>query len=161
MDVAYISAFSALGGSVVGGLISGAATWLSQRSQVQAALRAHRITHREDLFRDFIAVASRAYGQAVMSNQPDLPHIVDMYGLIARMEVVCLPQTIAAAKEVARVALETFFQPNKSFSDILEIVKTDDGVTLLSVFSAAARAELETINERYGARLGRRGIDWR
>jgi hypothetical protein len=32
MDVAYISALSALAGSVVGGLTSGITTWLSQRA---------------------------------------------------------------------------------------------------------------------------------
>jgi len=36
MDVAYVSAFAALGGSVVGGLISGIATWLAQWSQARA-----------------------------------------------------------------------------------------------------------------------------
>lgn len=152
MDVAYISAFAALGGSVVGGLISGSATYLAQRIQAEAALRSQRISRREDIFRDFVAASSRAYGQAVMSDQPDLPDVVNMYGLISRMEILCLPRTIAAARQVARVTIETYFQPNKTFRDILEIVKTDTGVTLLSEFSAAAREELETIGGRYSVR---------
>jgi hypothetical protein len=36
MDIAYLSALSAVAGSVVGGLTSGIATWLSQRAQVKA-----------------------------------------------------------------------------------------------------------------------------
>lgn len=44
MDVAYVSAFAALRGSVVGGLISGIATWLAQRSQILAVHRAHQIS---------------------------------------------------------------------------------------------------------------------
>ena len=40
MDVAYVSAISALAGSVIGGLTSGYTTWLTQRSQPgQAWLR--------------------------------------------------------------------------------------------------------------------------
>jgi hypothetical protein len=76
MDVAYVSAFAALTGSVVGGLMSGIATWLAQRSQVQAGYRAHQISLREDLFRAFIAAASKAHGQALMSNRPELQELV-------------------------------------------------------------------------------------
>jgi hypothetical protein len=36
MDVAYISALSALAGSAIGGLTSGFATWLNQRFQAKA-----------------------------------------------------------------------------------------------------------------------------
>ena len=36
MDAAYISAISALAGSVIGGLTTALTTWLSQRSQARA-----------------------------------------------------------------------------------------------------------------------------
>jgi hypothetical protein len=36
MDVAYVSAISALVGSVIGGLTSGYTTWLTQRTQARA-----------------------------------------------------------------------------------------------------------------------------
>jgi hypothetical protein len=81
MDVAYISAFAALTGSIVGGLMSGIATWLAQRSQVQAGYRALR----EDLFRDFLVAASKAYGQALMSDRPELQDLVGMYSLVNTM----------------------------------------------------------------------------
>ena len=76
MDVAYVSAFAALGGSVVGGVISGSATWLAQWAQVQAGHRAHQIAHREELFRDFILAASKAHSHATMNSQPDLPELI-------------------------------------------------------------------------------------
>src|SRR6266480_4254323 len=41
MDTAYISALSALAGSVVGGLTSGFTTWLGQRAQARAGQFAH------------------------------------------------------------------------------------------------------------------------
>ena len=49
MDVAYISALAALAGSVVGGLTSGLATWVSQRAQVRAGQLAHEMSQRDDL----------------------------------------------------------------------------------------------------------------
>jgi hypothetical protein len=41
MDVAYISALSALAGSAIGGLTSGFTTWLNQRFQAKAETLAH------------------------------------------------------------------------------------------------------------------------
>jgi hypothetical protein len=145
MNVAYVSAFAALGGSVVGGLISGIATWLAQRSQIQAGHRAHQISHREDLFRDFIVAASKAYGQALMSNQPELQDLVGLYSLVNRMQVLCFPRTIACAQQVMNATVETYFQPNKTFDDIRAMIKTGTEINRLSEFAEAAREELRTL----------------
>ncbi len=145
MDVAYVSAFSALGGSVVGGLISGIATWLSQQSQVQAVHRAHQISHREDLFRDFIIAASRAYGKAMMSQEPDFQDLVEMYSTINRIHVLCLPQTVSCAELVVHATLETYFQPKKTLRDILDMMKSGTETNPLSEFNVAAREELRRL----------------
>jgi hypothetical protein len=148
MDVAYVSALAALAGSVVGGLISGIATWLAQRSQVQAGYRAHQISHREDLFRDFIVAASKAYGQALMSNQPELQDLIGIYGLLNRMQVVCLPPTIACAQQVVNAIVETYFQLNKTFDDIRAMIKTGTWIDPLNEFAEAARDELRMLASR-------------
>jgi hypothetical protein len=54
VDVAYLSALSALAGSVVGGLTSGITTWLSQRAQATAGQLAREMSRRDDLYKDFI-----------------------------------------------------------------------------------------------------------
>ncbi len=68
MDVAYISALAALAGSVVGGLTAGITTWLTQRPQARAGQLANEMSRRDDLYKDFIVAASKAYGDAVLSN---------------------------------------------------------------------------------------------
>jgi hypothetical protein len=70
VDAAYLSAVSALAGSIVGGLISGVTTWLSERTRTRAGKLAHDLARREDLFKDFIIAASKAYGEALMRNEP-------------------------------------------------------------------------------------------
>ena len=72
MDIAYLSALSALAGSVVGGLTSGITAWLSQRTQARAAQLAREMSRREDLYKDFIVAASKAYGDAIMSTEPQI-----------------------------------------------------------------------------------------
>src|SRR5882672_3550950 len=85
MDVAYISALSALAGSVVGGLTSGFTTWLSQRAQARAGQLAHDKSQREDLYKDFIIAASKAYGDAAVSNERKIQELVALYAMISRM----------------------------------------------------------------------------
>jgi hypothetical protein len=82
MDVAYVSAISALAGSVIGGLTSGYTTWLTQRSQARAGMVAHDLARREDLIRDFIVAASKMYGDAMVNSEPKMPEIVDLYAMV-------------------------------------------------------------------------------
>ncbi len=148
MNVAYVSAFAALGGSVVGGLISGVATWLAQRSQIQAGRRAHQISYHEELFRDFIVEASKAYVHAMMNNQPDLQALIGVYSLINRMQVLCCTETTACAQRVVDITIETYFQPNKTFNDIRAMIKERTLINPLSEFATAAREELGTLTSR-------------
>ena len=85
MDIAYISAISALAGSVVGGLTSGVTNWLNQRSQARAGQLAHDLARREDLYRDFIIAASKAYGEAIVSSEPQVQEIIALYAMMSRI----------------------------------------------------------------------------
>jgi hypothetical protein len=78
MDAAYMSAVSALAGSVIGGLTTGFTTLLNQRSQARAGMVAHELARREDLIKDFIVAASTIYGDAIVNSEPKMPEIVDL-----------------------------------------------------------------------------------
>src|SRR5690348_2302824 len=95
MDVAFISALAALAGSITGGLTSAFTTWMNQRAQARAQLLAHQLSRREELYRDFIVAASKAYGEAITSNEPQVSMLVALYGMISRMRVVSSPRTVA------------------------------------------------------------------
>jgi hypothetical protein len=146
MDVAYVSALSALGGSVVGGLISGTATWLSQRTQVTAARRDHDKARLEDLYREFVLAASKLYGDALTRNDPQIQEIVALYAMISRMRALSSPRIVASADRVMRTALDTFLQPNKTVRELYELLQKGDGteLDLLRDFSEIAREELRT-----------------
>jgi hypothetical protein len=63
MDVAYISALSALAGSVIGGLTSGITTWLNQCSLGRAGQLAHELSRRQELYKNlFHEAATRMMG---------------------------------------------------------------------------------------------------
>ena len=86
-DAAYLSALSALAGSLVGGLTSGITTWLSLRNQVRAGRLANQLSQRDDLYKDFILSASKAYGDAILTNQPQMQDLVGLYAMVSRMRV--------------------------------------------------------------------------
>jgi len=142
MDVAYISALSALAGSAVGGFTSTATTWLTQRAQTRAGQLAHEITRREDLYRDFIMAASKTYGDALVNSEPSLPELIGLYALISRMRVLSEPRTVACADKIMLAIIDTYFSPNHSVRELRDMIKAGAGIDPLKDFSEAAREEV-------------------
>jgi hypothetical protein len=142
MDVAYVSAISALAGSVIGGLTTGYTTWLTQRSQVRAGMIAHDLARREDLVKEFIVAASKTYGDALVNSEPKMPELVDLYAMVSRMRVLNMPRSVACADSVMGSLIDTYFAPNQTIRDLREVIKSGSGVDPLKDFSEAAREEL-------------------
>ena len=141
MDTAYFSAFAALAGSAIGGLTTLAASWLSQRVQFQAQARARNLSRREDLYKDFIEEASRWYADAYAHQNAEIGNLVTLYALVSRMRVLSSPHVVESADSVVRTIIQTYLGPNKTFSDIQEIVD-NEAMNPLREFSAACREEL-------------------
>ncbi len=144
-DVAYISALSALAGSVIGGLASGLTTWLNRHAESKANWLARDVSRRQDLYRDFIIAASKAYGEAIVSSEPQIQEIVDLYALLSRMRVISRTKTIECADMVLRTTVDTYFMPNRTIAELNETLKSGIGMDPLKAFAAAAREELKGI----------------
>jgi hypothetical protein len=142
MDVAYISALSALAGSVVGGVTSTLTTWMTQRAQSRTTHRAHEITRRQDLYRDFITAASKTYGDAIASSEPQLADLVALYSMISRMRVISEPRTVLCADRVMGTIIDTYFSPNRSIRELRDLIRAGVGIDPLKEFSEAARDEV-------------------
>src|SRR6266481_5501302 len=148
MDVAYISALAALAGSMVGGLTSGLTTWLSVRNQARAGRLAHEMSRRDDLYKDFIVAASKAYGDAVLSNEPQVEELVALAALISRMRVLSSQRTVASAEKIMEATISTYFAPNKTIRELHDLMKSGAGIDPLKDFSEAAREELREFTSR-------------
>jgi hypothetical protein len=142
MDTAFISAFSALAGSIVGGLTSGVTTWLGHRSQARAGHRLHNVAQREALYRDFVVAASQTFGSAIISSEPEIHEIVVLYGMISRMRILSTPLVVASAEKTVESIVDTYFSPNKTLLEIRALVKNGEPVDPLREFSEVARDEL-------------------
>jgi hypothetical protein len=148
MNVAYLSALSAIAGSAVGGLTSTLTTWLSQRAQVRAGHLANEMSRRDDLYKDFIVAASKAYGEALMSSEPQVQELVALSALISRMRVLSLPRTVACAEKILDTTINAYFAPNKTIRELHELTKSGEGIDPLKEFSDTARDELRAFIPR-------------
>ena len=131
---------------MVGGLTTGLTTWLSQREQARAGQLAHNLSRREELFKDFIVAASKAYGEALMTDKPQIQELVALYAMISRMRVLCSPQVVGRAENVMRATTSAYGAPNKTIAELHALVKSGAGIDPLKDFAEAAREELLTFS---------------
>ncbi len=148
MDIAYLSAAAALAGSVVGGLTSTMTTWITQRSQARSAYLARELQRRDELYKDFIIAASKAYGDALVSSEPQVQDLILLYAMVSRMRVQSDPRTVACAEKIMMLTIGTFMSPNKSITERYELLKTGNGTEIdpLKDFSEAARDEILAVS---------------
>jgi hypothetical protein len=141
MDVGYISALSALAGSMIGGLTSGITAWLNQRSLAKSGMVARELSIRQDLYRSFILAASRAYGKALVVSEPKIEELIALYAMISRMRALSSPEIVKCAEKVLLETIGTYFEPNRTVPELRELMKTEQNVDPLKDFAEAVRLE--------------------
>jgi hypothetical protein len=147
MDVGYISALSALAGSAVGGLTSGVTAWLNQRSLARTGQLTQELLRRQQLYRDFILAASRAYGEALVVSEPKIEKLIALYAMISRMRAMSSRNIVDCAERVLVETTATYFKPNRTMSELRELIESGTGVDPLKEFAEAVRSERERFDD--------------
>ena len=143
MDTGYVTASAVLAGAALGGLTSFASSWTTLHTQMKAQRLASSKSTRQDLYKQFIDEASRAYVDALVHDKLDMSSLVGIYSLISRMRVLSSRKVIESAANIARLITDTYFQPNKTLFELQAMIH-DGGVDPLRDFSDVCRNELET-----------------
>ena len=146
MDVAYISALSALAGSMIGGLTSGITTWINQRSQTRAGQIAHEVARRQELYKDFIIAASRAYAEALVTSEPKIEELISLYAMISRMRALSSSDVVTCAEQALLETTKAYFEPNRTVPELRELIKSGTGVDPLKNFAEAVREEFRRLD---------------
>ena len=144
MDSASLSAFAALAGAAIGGLTSFATSWLTQQTQVKVQQSARKLTRREELYKDFVEEASKLYADSLIHETSDVSQLVRLYAMISRMRVLSSTTTIESADKVARMIVNTYLAPNKTFPELRDMVNSGT-IDLLRDFSEACREEFQKL----------------
>ena len=143
MDAGYITALAALGGAALGGFTSFATSWTTQRVQMNAERNATSKSQRQKLYNAFIDGAAKMYGDALIHDKLELSGLIELHTIVSRMRVFSSAAVIENAISVVRVITETYSQPNKSPTEIEEMIENGT-IDLLKGFSEACRQEFET-----------------
>jgi hypothetical protein len=144
MEPATISALAALAGATIGGVTSFAATWLTQRTQARVQELTHSLTVREQLYKAFIDEAAKLYADALVHEMSEVSKLVGLYGMISKMRVLSPRKTVESADEVARLIVNTYHAPNKTFPELEDMVNRG-AIDVLQAFSEAARQEFHRL----------------
>jgi hypothetical protein len=142
MDPAYVSAFAALAGAGIGGLTSFATSWLTQQTQARTQQLVHKLTRQEELYKDFIEEASRLYADSLVHDTPDVSQLIRLYAMISRMRVLSATKTVENADKVARMIVNSYLAPNKTFPELRDMVNRG-AIDPLRDFSEASREEFQ------------------
>jgi hypothetical protein len=151
MDPAILSATAALVGSLVGGVSTFAAYWLTQRVQIRAQGLMKRHAEREALYAEFIVEASKRFADA-WSHHAESPEVVaGLFSAVERMRLTSSDAVIVAAEQVMLNILEAYAQPDKSFDDLRRSIHgdqfRDQFPNKLRDFSEACKNELRALTE--------------
>ncbi len=142
MDPAVLSAAAALVGSLVGGVSTLTASWLTQRGQLRAQALVHEAAKREALYAEFINEASRRLTEA-WSHQAEAPEVIaGLYGAVQRMRLTSSERVVSAAEHVLRLVVEAYAEPDHTFEELRQRLDDLREHDRLQQFSAACRAEL-------------------
>src|SRR5438046_6803057 len=118
MDPAYVSAFAALAGAGIGG----ATSWMTNWAQTRTQRVVHKIERVEELYKNFVEEASRFYADSLVHETADVSQLIRLYAMISRMRVLSSPKTVENAERVARMIVDTYLAPNKTFPQLRDMV---------------------------------------
>jgi hypothetical protein len=146
MDTAYISAIAALSGSIIGGLTSLGASWVSHNAQARTQLLLESKSRRQELYKAFIEEASKLYGDALVTDtadNADVSKFVGLYAMLGRMRILSSPAVIANAENIIEVIATEYFEPNRTLRDMFgKSHEMDHEMDVMRHFSEACREDI-------------------
>lgn len=119
MDTAWISAFSAVMGSLVGAFTSFVTTYANQRTQYRRDFLSRQFAQRETLYSEFINEAARLMADSLEQEVANPSALVKIYGLENRIRLNASDEVVQAASNAIREIVESYRRPKMTDEDIL------------------------------------------
>jgi hypothetical protein len=145
MDTAIISASAGLIGSLIGGVSTFAASWVSQRKLLGIQTRIFHARQRQKLYSEFIIEATRRLAEA-WNHQAEGPEVVsNLYSAVQRMRLVSSSRVVQCAEDVMRAVIAAYAEPNRTFDELRQRVQQrSEEYDQLKEFTDACRQELRS-----------------
>ena len=145
MDTAILSASAGLIGSLIGGVSTFAASWITQHKLLGTQTRMHHVGQRQKLYSEFIIEATRCWAQA-WTHQAEGPEVIsNLYSAVERMRLVSSSGVVNCAEEVLRGVIAAYAEPNRTFDELRQrLQQRSEEHDQLSEFTEACRRELSS-----------------
>jgi hypothetical protein len=118
MDTAWISAFSAVMGSLVGAFTSFVTTYANQRAQYRRDFVSKQFTQRETLYSEFINEAARLQVESLDRQMEKASGLVTIYALENRIRLNASEEVVQAATHTIEKIVESYKRPNMTAEEI-------------------------------------------
>ena len=118
MDSAWISAFSAVMGSLVGAFTSFVTTYANQRAQYRRDFLSRQFSQREALYSEFISEAARLQSDSLEQEMAKPSTLVAIYALENRIRLNASEEVVQAAENAIREIVESYRRPKMTDEDI-------------------------------------------
>ena len=113
MDSAILSASAGLIGSLIGGMSTFAASWLTQRQVLRTQTLMQNAMQRQAIYSDFIIEASKRLTEA-WSHKAEGPEVIaGLYSAVARMRLTASSEIIKRAEQVILGIIAAYADPNR------------------------------------------------
>ena len=117
MDTAILSASAGLIGSLIGGISTFGASWVTQHKLLDSQTRMHNARQRRELYSEFIVEATKRLAEA-WNHQAEGPEVVtNLYSSVQRMRLVSSSRVVNCAEEVMRGVIAAYVEPNRTFDE--------------------------------------------
>lgn len=144
MDMTWVSALSGVLGSLVGGSVTFATAWTTQRTASRRELIRDEMRKRESLYSEFIGECAKRLVDA-FEHQIEKPDtMLPVYALINRVRLsASRPVVVEAERLLARITEQYFANP-LTVEDLRRLALAQDADPLRA-FGEACRAELKDL----------------
>jgi hypothetical protein len=145
MDSAYLSALSALAGTMIGGVTTFLTSWTTQMAQARSARLSEERARRDQLYSKFLDETARLYSYAMSEDKINHKNLVNIFALRGRILLQSSSSIVEAADAIIKRLVSLYMTPNRSDDDLLRDIEnsSDD---LMVAFAKVCRAELRLLN---------------
>ena len=145
MDSSIITAMAGVLGSLVGGSVTVATTWVTQRTLSKRELLRTETRRREKLYGEFISECSKRVIDSFERTLDKPENLLSMYELLNRIRLCSSDTILHEAEQVLKLITEQYFSSNLSLEEIRALVQTGRNEDPLRSFSEACRSELKSM----------------
>ncbi|MCM2311113.1 MAG: hypothetical protein NDI84_06875 [Steroidobacteraceae bacterium] len=148
MDATFLTAMSGVLGTLVGGTVTFATTWISQRTLGRRELLREEIKQREALYSEYIVECARLLMDSLSHGLDQPETLVPAYSLINRIRLCASKPVLAEAEGLARYITNQYFSRNMTLDEMRRVAESEEA-DALRPFGEACRAELQSLRARF------------